>query len=120
MSARVSADTFMRTTKFDTFKSDLRLYLSCSDATECHDRIVSDVDRFLHSGERLSNQHRRVYWLCGNNDGGVDMFDSHNHGEYYVDDTLIMTVTVDVKCFLNSDDYIIDTEIEWYFNSDEL
>ena len=42
------------------------------------------------------------------------MFDSLNHGEDYVDDTLIMTVTVYARCFLNSDGYLIETTFKWY------
>lgn len=116
----VHIDALIHTCQFSMFKFKLRHELRCSGVqSECYNRIMLDVDRFLHSGERLSNKYRCAYWLCRNEDGGIVMFDSHNHSVNYVGGTLCMTVTVDVH-FLNRDGYIIDAKIERYFNSDEV
>lgn len=116
----VRIDALIHTCQFSMFKFILRYELRRSGVqSKCYNRIVSDVDRFLHSGERLSNKYRCAYWLYRNEDGGIDMFDSYNHSVNYVDGTLCMIVTVDVH-FLNRDAYIIDVKIERYFNSDEV
>lgn len=86
----VRIDALIHTCQFSMFKFKLRHELRCSGVqAECYNRIVLDVDRFLNEGRRMSRKYRSVYWLCRNEDGVIDMFDSHNHSVNYVDGTSV-------------------------------
>lgn len=102
----------VHTGKFSVFKSELQTHLHNVGALDCWCPIMNDVFNFIFSLVRMSNKYHRTYWLCRNEDGSVDLLDSYNHGEDYVDGTLFMTVTIDARCFLNVNDYVIDVTFE--------